>query len=50
MYITSGEPVKLPQASILSSMPLVVQNAFTHLIIRTVSMDRLIQSPVGEID
>jgi hypothetical protein len=32
MYLASGEPVKLPRASILASMPLVVQNSITRVI------------------
>jgi hypothetical protein len=32
MCIVSGEPVKLPQASILASMSLVVQNAISRVI------------------
>jgi hypothetical protein len=50
VYITSSEIVKLPQALILSSMSSIVRNTFAHPIIHTVSVDRLIQSPAGEID
>jgi hypothetical protein len=48
--VTSGKPVKLPQASIRSSTSSVGRNVFTPPIIRPVIVDWLIRGPDDEID